>query len=158
MSPSGACGRYRPQRQSPSASPAPIKMGQSAAQRIPGWSASDHVPIPVAEYNIQGIAPGDDYAAMHQALSRRYRRVTGDDSSVAGKMPDLLLIDGGKGQVTSAAAALADLGIEAPASAVNWPELMNAPVREVQTEMISGESPQEVAEKLAEKILAEKVL
>ena len=63
-------------------------------------------------YNIQGVAPGDDYAAMHQALSRRYRRVTGDDSTVAGKLPDLLLIDGGKGQVASAAAALADLGIE----------------------------------------------
>jgi len=63
-------------------------------------------------YNIQGIAPGDDYAAMHQALSRRYRRATGDDPGVAGKMPDLLLIDGGKGQVASASAALADLGIE----------------------------------------------
>jgi excinuclease ABC subunit C len=63
-------------------------------------------------YNIQGIAPGDDYAAMHQALSRRYRRAAGDDSTVAGKLPDLLLIDGGKGQVASAAAALADLGIE----------------------------------------------
>ncbi|MGW8251043.1 MAG: electron transfer flavoprotein subunit beta/FixA family protein [Anaerolineales bacterium] len=54
--------------------------------------------------------------------------------------------------------SLADLGMEAPASAVKWPELMNAPVREVQTELISGDSPQEVAEKLADKILAEKVL
>jgi len=63
-------------------------------------------------YNIQGIAPGDDYAAMHQALSRRYRRATGDDSGTAGKLPDLLLIDGGKGQVASAAAAMAELGLE----------------------------------------------
>lgn len=54
--------------------------------------------------------------------------------------------------------SLADLGIEAPASAVKWPELVNAPVREVQTEMISGDNPQDVAEKLADKILAEKVL
>jgi electron transfer flavoprotein beta subunit len=54
--------------------------------------------------------------------------------------------------------SLGDLGIEAPASAVKWPELENAPVREVQTEMINGDSPQEIADKLADKILAEKVL
>ena len=54
--------------------------------------------------------------------------------------------------------SLADLGIEAPPSAVKWPELRNAPVREIQTETISGESPQEIAANLADKILAEKVL
>lgn len=54
--------------------------------------------------------------------------------------------------------SLADLGINAPASVVKWPKLMNAPVREVATEIISGDSPQEIAEKLADKILAEKVL
>jgi len=63
-------------------------------------------------YNIQGIAPGDDYAAMHQALVRRYRRTREDLPGDSGKMPDLLLIDGGKGQVTSALTALADLGID----------------------------------------------
>lgn len=54
--------------------------------------------------------------------------------------------------------SLADLGIPAPASVIHWPEVINPPAREVVTEMISGESPQEIAEKLAEKILAEKIL
>jgi len=54
--------------------------------------------------------------------------------------------------------AMADLGIGAPAAAVKWPELLNVPVREIQTEIISGDSPAEIADKLAEKILAEKVL
>lgn len=53
---------------------------------------------------------------------------------------------------------LADLGLETPQSVVHWPEVMNPPVREVQTEMITGDSPQEIAEKLVDKILAEKVL
>jgi electron transfer flavoprotein beta subunit len=54
--------------------------------------------------------------------------------------------------------ALADVGIGALASAVKWPDLLNVPVREIQTEIISGESPEEIVDKLAEKILAEKVL
>jgi len=53
---------------------------------------------------------------------------------------------------------LSDLGIEAPEPAVRWPEVMNPPEREIKTEMITGDSPQEVAEKLADKLLAEKVL
>jgi electron transfer flavoprotein beta subunit len=53
---------------------------------------------------------------------------------------------------------LADLGIEAPASVVSWPEVMNPPVQEISNEMIAGGSPQEIAEKLADKIMAEKVL
>ena len=54
--------------------------------------------------------------------------------------------------------SLADLGIGAPKSVAHWPELINPPAREVTTEIVSGESPQEIAEKLADKILAEKVL
>jgi electron transfer flavoprotein beta subunit len=54
--------------------------------------------------------------------------------------------------------SLADLGIPAPQAAVSWPEILNPPKREVLTEIISGGSPQETAEKLAEKILEEKVL
>ena len=53
---------------------------------------------------------------------------------------------------------LADLGIEAPASVVSWPELMNPPAQEISNEIIEGSSPQEIAEKLADKIMAEKVL
>lgn len=58
-------------------------------------------------FNIKGVKPGDDYAAMAQAVGRRYAGVaTGE-----GCAPDLLLIDGGKGQVTAAVVALADLGL-----------------------------------------------
>jgi excinuclease ABC subunit C len=59
-------------------------------------------------FNIAGIEPGDDYAAMHQALERRYKRQQAGE----GKLPDILLIDGGKGQVRQALDVLADLGID----------------------------------------------
>jgi excinuclease ABC subunit C len=58
-------------------------------------------------FNIRGVTPGDDYAAMRQVLERRYERV----SAEGGKIPDLILIDGGRGQVSAARAALADLGL-----------------------------------------------
>jgi excinuclease ABC subunit C len=58
-------------------------------------------------FNIRDVTPGDDYAAMRQALARRYERVTSED----GKIPDLILIDGGKGQVSAAKAALVELGL-----------------------------------------------
>ena len=58
-------------------------------------------------FNIRDITPGDDYAAMRQAVLRRYDSVAGGE----GKAPDLILIDGGKGQVAAAWAALADLGL-----------------------------------------------
>ena len=58
-------------------------------------------------FNIDDITGGDDYAAMEQALSRRYTRLqTGE-----GVLPDLLLIDGGKGQLNTARAVLAELGV-----------------------------------------------
>ncbi|MBX3699636.1 MAG: excinuclease ABC subunit UvrC [Dokdonella sp.] len=59
-------------------------------------------------YNITGITPGDDYAAMHQALQRRYKRVQAGE----GVLPDLLLIDGGAGQVRQAVDVLNELGVE----------------------------------------------
>jgi excinuclease ABC subunit C len=58
-------------------------------------------------FNIAGIQPGDDYAAMYQALTRRYKRVR-DGEIVA---PDVLLIDGGKGQLAEAAKVLEELGV-----------------------------------------------
>ncbi len=58
-------------------------------------------------YNIDGITPGDDYAALRQALTRRYTRLrTGE-----GKLPDILLIDGGKGQLAQARAVLTELQV-----------------------------------------------
>jgi electron transfer flavoprotein beta subunit len=53
---------------------------------------------------------------------------------------------------------LADLGIEAPTAAVQWPEVMNPPSREVLNEKIEGDNPGELARTLVDKILAEKVL
>ncbi len=59
-------------------------------------------------YNIEGIQPGDDYAAMKQALTRRFRRA----SEQEGKLPDILFIDGGKGQVKQALEVLQELAIQ----------------------------------------------
>ncbi|MBK7170512.1 MAG: excinuclease ABC subunit UvrC [Gammaproteobacteria bacterium] len=59
-------------------------------------------------FNIEDITPGDDYAAMRQALERRYTRL----KSGEGKLPDLLLIDGGKGQMSEALKVLEELQIE----------------------------------------------
>jgi len=58
-------------------------------------------------FNIRGVTPGDDYGAMRQVLERRYERV----SAEGGKIPDLVLIDGGKGQAGVARSVLADLGL-----------------------------------------------
>ncbi|MCG5539795.1 MULTISPECIES: excinuclease ABC subunit UvrC [unclassified Halorhodospira] len=59
-------------------------------------------------FNIRDVTAGDDYAAMHQALTRRYRRVQSGEAP----LPDLLLIDGGKGQVAQAREVLDQLGID----------------------------------------------
>lgn len=58
-------------------------------------------------YSIEGITPGDDYAAMHQVLLRRFGRAQRE----GGILPDVLLIDGGAGQVAQAQAVLDELGI-----------------------------------------------
>ncbi|TVR61738.1 MAG: excinuclease ABC subunit UvrC [Candidatus Competibacteraceae bacterium] len=56
-------------------------------------------------YNIEGITPGDDYAALRQALTRRYARGSAEE----GRLPDLLLIDGGQGQLSQAREVLEPL-------------------------------------------------
>ncbi len=57
-------------------------------------------------YNIAGITPGDDYAAMKQVLTRRYEKLVGHEDL----MPDIVLVDGGKGQVSMATQVFAELG------------------------------------------------
>lgn len=57
------------------------------------------------QFNIQNITPGDDYAAIEQAVLRRYQRLIEENQTC----PDLLIIDGGKGQVAAAQKALATL-------------------------------------------------
>jgi excinuclease ABC subunit C len=59
-------------------------------------------------FNIDGITPGDDYAAMSQALSRRYTRIKKGE----GLLPDILFIDGGKGQLSEAEKIFEELQIE----------------------------------------------
>ena len=55
-------------------------------------------------YNLKGVEPGDDYAAMRQVLSRRYARVQAEE----GTLPDLILVDGGKGQLRQAEEVLGE--------------------------------------------------
>jgi excinuclease ABC subunit C len=57
---------------------------------------------------MENITGGDDYAALAQAVARRYGRVVRDE----GRLPDLILIDGGKGQVAAARTVLAELQLE----------------------------------------------
>jgi len=59
-------------------------------------------------FNIEGTQAGDDYAALHQALTRRYKRAKEGE----GKYPDILFIDGGRGQLTSAEAVMEELQID----------------------------------------------
>jgi excinuclease ABC subunit C len=59
-------------------------------------------------YNIHDVTAGDDYAAMRQALTRRYEKVAAGE----GTCPDLILIDGGKGQVGVAREVLVEVGLE----------------------------------------------
>ncbi|RIA36019.1 excinuclease ABC subunit C [Ectopseudomonas oleovorans] len=58
-------------------------------------------------FNIEGITAGDDYAAMHQALTRRFSKVKDGE----GKLPDVLLVDGGKGQLAMAREVLQELAV-----------------------------------------------
>ncbi|HVC48717.1 MAG TPA: excinuclease ABC subunit UvrC, partial [Burkholderiales bacterium] len=64
-------------------------------------------PAQYRRYNITGITPGDDFAAMKDALTRRYRKI----ASGMEQAPDLILIDGGRGQVNTAVNVLNDTGL-----------------------------------------------
>ena len=71
------------------------------------FDAEGAVPGQYRRFNIEGITPGDDYAAMQQALSRRFKRALEQ-----GVLPDVLLIDGGEGQLAQARGVMAELGID----------------------------------------------
>lgn len=83
-------------------------MGEATVASCVVFDAEGPVRGQYRRYNITGIVAGDDYAAMHQAIQRRFRRAVEED----GVLPDILLIDGGAGQVAQARAALDDLGVE----------------------------------------------
>lgn len=82
-------------------------MGEAAVASCVVYQGNGMKRSDYRRFNMRDITPGDDYAAMRQAVGRRYDKV----ASGEGTAPDLILIDGGKGQVASAYAALADLGL-----------------------------------------------
>ena len=63
-------------------------------------------------YNIEGITGGDDYAAMRQVLTRRYSKLAEAAQNGTGRLPDLVLVDGGKGQVSMAREVFEELGLD----------------------------------------------
>lgn len=60
------------------------------------------------KFNIENITPGDDYAAMHQVMTRRYQRLKQENAP----LPDLIIVDGGKGQLTQAIDVLKTLALD----------------------------------------------
>ncbi|MFN3296716.1 excinuclease ABC subunit UvrC [Caldimonas sp.] len=63
-------------------------------------------------YNIEGITPGDDYAAMRQVLTRRYAKLAEAAGKGEARLPDLVLVDGGRGQVAMAREVFEELGLD----------------------------------------------
>lgn len=63
-------------------------------------------------YNIEGITGGDDYAAMRQVLTRRYNKLAAAAQTGEARLPDLVLVDGGKGQVSMAREVFEELGLD----------------------------------------------
>ncbi|MGH8758307.1 MAG: excinuclease ABC subunit UvrC [Burkholderiales bacterium] len=82
-------------------------MGEATVASCVVYDNSAMQPGEYRRYNINGVEPGDDYGAMRQVLDRRYRKIMEGE----GKLPDLILIDGGKGQVSTALEVLAEVGL-----------------------------------------------
>jgi excinuclease ABC subunit C len=77
-------------------------MGEGTVASCVVFGSEGAVKSDYRRFNISGITPGDDFAAMQQALERRYTRLKKGE----GKLPDILLIDGGKGQLARAIAVM----------------------------------------------------
>ncbi len=82
-------------------------MGEATIASNVVYEGDDLKKADYRRYNISGITPGDDYAAMRAALTKRFHKSVEEN----GVLPDLLLIDGGKGQISSAVEAMAELGL-----------------------------------------------
>ncbi|MDH5230466.1 MAG: excinuclease ABC subunit UvrC [Gammaproteobacteria bacterium] len=83
-------------------------MGEETVASCVVFDQSGAVKSDYRRFNIKDITPGDDYAAMYQALTRRYKKIKQGE----GKLPDILLIDGGKGQLKQAENVLRELQVE----------------------------------------------
>lgn len=81
--------------------------GEATVASCVVFGAEGAIKADYRRYNIEGIAPGDDYAALRQALHRRYVRLREEP----GRLPDILLIDGGKGQLAQAREMLQELQV-----------------------------------------------
>jgi excinuclease ABC subunit C len=82
-------------------------MGEATVASCVVFDSNGAVKSDYRRFNIEGITPGDDYAAMEQALTRRFKRLKEGE----GKYPDILLIDGGKGQLRQAEKVLEELQV-----------------------------------------------
>ena len=85
-------------------------MGEATVASCVVYDKGGMQPSEYRRYNIESAKPGDDYAAMREVLTRRYRKLAEGE----GKMPDVVLIDGGKGQVRMALEVFAELGVNVP--------------------------------------------
>jgi excinuclease ABC subunit C len=81
-------------------------MGEQTVASCVVFDANGPVRAEYRRYNITGITPGDDYAAMNQVLRRRYGKAIEEN-----KIPDVILIDGGKGQLGQAKTVFAELDV-----------------------------------------------
>ncbi len=82
-------------------------MGEAAVASCVVYEGEAMRPGEYRRFNVTPATPGDDYAAMREAIERRFRRLVQGE----GRLPDLLLIDGGSGQAQAARAVLDDLGV-----------------------------------------------
>jgi excinuclease ABC subunit C len=82
-------------------------MGEATVASCVVMDTTGPVKSDYRRFNIEGITPGDDYAAMRQAINRRYTRLKKGEA----KMPDILFIDGGKGQLAEAEKVMEELQI-----------------------------------------------
>ncbi len=81
--------------------------GEATVASCVVFDANGPVKSDYRRFNIEGVGAGDDYAALYQALTRRYTRLKRGE----GKLPDVLFIDGGKGQLSQAAKVLEELQV-----------------------------------------------
>ena len=86
-------------------------MGEATVASCVVFDAQGPANSEYRRYNITGIEPGDDYAAMAVALDKRYRKLA---DAGEGARPDLIIIDGGKGQLGKATQVINELGLGIP--------------------------------------------
>lgn len=83
-------------------------MGEATVASCVVFNAEGPVKAEYRRFNIEGVTPGDDYGAMRQALERRYTRLLKENRT----LPDILFVDGGKGQLAMAVEVMSELQIE----------------------------------------------